>query len=176
MLIQKALARYDGNVSHAAQALGLVAQRALPPPRELWPLTRRGERRATADRGDALAHHERLVFRLALLAGLPGVVVVAGAALARRLQRQGAVDARRSSSSARWLIAALVLRERVVRPLQTLSNLLAALREGDYSIRARGAERDDALGLALLEVEPARRDAARAAPRRAGSDGAAAHA
>src|SRR5438067_5372307 len=50
-----------------------------------------------------------------------------------------------------WLIAALVLRERVIRPLQTLSNMLAALREGDYSIRARGAERNDALGLALLE-------------------------
>src|SRR4030095_7337957 len=30
-------------------------------------------------------------------------------------------------------------REHAVRPLQTLSNLLAALREGDYSIRARGA-------------------------------------
>jgi nitrate/nitrite-specific signal transduction histidine kinase len=33
----------------------------------------------------------------------------------------------------------LAVRERVVRPLQTLSNLLAALREGDFSIRARGA-------------------------------------
>jgi PAS domain S-box-containing protein len=50
------------------------------------------------------------------------------------------------------LITAFVLRERVVRPLQTLSNMLAALREGDYSIRARGAERDDALGLAYLEA------------------------
>jgi two-component system, NtrC family, nitrogen regulation sensor histidine kinase NtrY len=37
-------------------------------------------------------------------------------------------------------------------PLQTLSNLLAALREGDFSIRARGASRDDALGDVLLEV------------------------
>ncbi len=51
-----------------------------------------------------------------------------------------------------WLGAALVLRERVVRPLQTLSNLLGALRQGDFSIRARGARSDDALGLALLEV------------------------
>ena len=51
-----------------------------------------------------------------------------------------------------WLIGALLLRERVTRPLQTISNLLAALREGDYSIRARGASPDDALGLALLEV------------------------
>ena len=37
-------------------------------------------------------------------------------------------------------------------PLQTLSNLLAALREGDFSIRARGAAHDDALGEAMLEV------------------------
>ena len=43
-------------------------------------------------------------------------------------------------------------REHVVRPLQTMSNLLAALREGDYSIRARGAQADDALGEVLLEI------------------------
>jgi PAS domain S-box-containing protein len=50
-----------------------------------------------------------------------------------------------------WTVATIMLRDKVVRPLQTLSNMLAALREGDYSIRARGAERDDALGLAFLE-------------------------
>src|ERR1700724_85793 len=43
-------------------------------------------------------------------------------------------------------------RDHVVHPLQTMSNLLAALREGDYSIRARGARADDALGEVLLEV------------------------
>ena len=43
-------------------------------------------------------------------------------------------------------------REHAVRPLQTLSNLLAALREGDYSIRARGARGDSAMGEVLLEV------------------------
>lgn len=43
-------------------------------------------------------------------------------------------------------------RERIVRPLQTMTNLLAALREGDYSIRARGARFDDALGEVLLEI------------------------
>ena len=43
-------------------------------------------------------------------------------------------------------------REHIVRPLQTMTNLLAALREGDYSIRARGAREDDALGEALLEI------------------------
>jgi two-component system nitrogen regulation sensor histidine kinase NtrY len=44
------------------------------------------------------------------------------------------------------------VRDHVVHPLQTMSNLLAALREGDYSIRARGARADDALGEVLLEV------------------------
>ena len=51
-----------------------------------------------------------------------------------------------------WLGFSFSLRARVVLPLQTLSNLLAALREGDFSIRARGASRKDALGDVLLEV------------------------
>jgi two-component system, NtrC family, nitrogen regulation sensor histidine kinase NtrY len=51
-----------------------------------------------------------------------------------------------------WLVGAFIVRDRVVRPIQTLSNMLAALREGDFSIRARGARGDDALGLALIEV------------------------
>src|SRR5213595_3572887 len=44
------------------------------------------------------------------------------------------------------------VREHAIRPWQTVTNLLAALREGDYSIRARGARENDALGEALLEV------------------------
>lgn len=51
-----------------------------------------------------------------------------------------------------WLGFALATQGWVVRPLQTLSNLLAALREGDYSIRARGGRRDDALGEVIMEV------------------------
>lgn len=51
-----------------------------------------------------------------------------------------------------WMGFAFALRERVVRPLQTLSNILAALREGDYSIRARGARWDEALGEVMVEV------------------------
>lgn len=51
-----------------------------------------------------------------------------------------------------WLAVSGTIGERVVRPLQTISNLLAALREGDYSIRARGARMDEALGLAYFEV------------------------
>ncbi len=55
-----------------------------------------------------------------------------------------------------WLAAATAVRAHVVRPLQTLANLLAALREGDYSIRARGADLDDPLGLAFAEVNALR--------------------
>jgi nitrogen fixation/metabolism regulation signal transduction histidine kinase len=47
---------------------------------------------------------------------------------------------------------AFALRERVVLPLQTLSNLLAALGEGDFSIRARGARGGDPLGEVMTEV------------------------
>src|SRR5205809_7016446 len=43
-------------------------------------------------------------------------------------------------------------REHIVHPLRTMSNLLAALREGDYSIRARGARAGNALGEVLLEI------------------------
>ncbi len=53
---------------------------------------------------------------------------------------------------AAWLGFAFSAEQRVVFPMRTLSNLLAALREGDFSIRARGANRDDVLGEVLREV------------------------
>jgi two-component system, NtrC family, nitrogen regulation sensor histidine kinase NtrY len=43
-------------------------------------------------------------------------------------------------------------RQRVVRSLQTVSNLLSALREGDYSMRGRSARPDDTLGEVMFEV------------------------
>ncbi len=51
-----------------------------------------------------------------------------------------------------WLAGAWSLRQHVVRPLQTLSNLLASLREGDYAVQARGARHGDALGEVLFEL------------------------
>src|SRR6266481_344372 len=51
-----------------------------------------------------------------------------------------------------WLGIAFNLKQRIVRPLQTLSNILAAIREGDYSIRGRRAATGDALGEVMLEV------------------------
>ncbi|HEX9705467.1 MAG TPA: ATP-binding protein [Gemmatimonadales bacterium] len=95
--------------------------------------------------------HERRVMLLALAAGLPAVV------LALLLLWLGDFTAK-----VQWTLTLLVLgcwwgfaaaaRERVVRPLQTLSNMLAALYEQDYSLRARGARVDDALGLAMFEL------------------------
>ena len=91
------------------------------------------------------------MLRLALAAALPPTLV------AVVLLWRGGYSARVQWSvgmllSVTWLVTAFALRERVIRPLQTLSNMLAALREGDYSIRARGAAREDALGLAFLEA------------------------
>jgi len=51
-----------------------------------------------------------------------------------------------------WLLGASLLRERAIRAVQTVANVLGALREGDYSVRARGASAGDDLGLAFLEL------------------------
>ncbi|HET9485389.1 MAG TPA: histidine kinase, partial [Xanthomonadales bacterium] len=50
------------------------------------------------------------------------------------------------------LIFAARLRNYVVFPLYTLSNLLEALREGDYSLRGTRARRGDAVGEVIWEV------------------------
>ena len=42
--------------------------------------------------------------------------------------------------------------EGLVRPLQTLSNVVSSMREGDYSFRARGAGARDALGELATEI------------------------
>jgi PAS domain S-box-containing protein len=55
-----------------------------------------------------------------------------------------------------WTGCSFAVRHRVVLPLQTLSNLLAALRERDFSIRARESRRgpsvDDPLAAVMFEV------------------------
>ncbi|NNK64263.1 MAG: PAS domain S-box protein, partial [Gemmatimonadetes bacterium] len=97
--------------------------------------------------------HDRRIILLALLAGLPGVGV------ALLLLFLGDYPARvvwtvTGGLLIVWLAAAFALRARVVRPLQTLANMLAALREGDFSIRARlpQAGASDPLSLAYIEL------------------------
>jgi len=49
-------------------------------------------------------------------------------------------------------LLALALHEHIIRPLQTLANVVGALREEDYSFRARNAVPNDALGELSLEL------------------------
>src|SRR5262245_60357989 len=95
--------------------------------------------------------YDRRVFFMALIAGLPAVVV------AMILLWRGDF-----TPKVQWTLTVFIIsvwlgfvasiRHRVVFPLQTLSNLLAALREGDYSIRGREAQEHDALGDVTREV------------------------
>jgi PAS domain-containing protein len=106
-------------------------------------------------RRSAHLSHDARVFALALAGGLPAV------ATALVLLHLGDYAARVQWTLGGfvvcvWLATAAAVRVRVVRPLQTLANLIAALREGDYTIRARGARLDDPLGLALAEVNALR--------------------
>jgi len=104
-----------------------------------------------SDRRRRPAGHESRVFTAALLAGLPAVLVASWLLWSGARPQRVEVTVSLVVLGA-WLIGAALVRERVLRPLQTIANLLAALREGDYSIRARGASTDGGLGLALLEV------------------------
>jgi nitrogen fixation/metabolism regulation signal transduction histidine kinase len=51
-----------------------------------------------------------------------------------------------------WAILQAWVVEQLLRPMQTLANVVAALREEDYSFRARGARRGDSLGDLALEI------------------------
>jgi two-component system nitrogen regulation sensor histidine kinase NtrY len=51
-----------------------------------------------------------------------------------------------------WLFIVSLIIEEVLRPLQTLANVVASLREDDYSFRARGGRRNDAMGDLALEI------------------------
>jgi nitrogen fixation/metabolism regulation signal transduction histidine kinase len=95
--------------------------------------------------------HDQLVFLYALLAGLPAVVTA-----------MGFLWWSDQTPKVQWTLTLLIgcfwfgwaaaARGRVVRPLQTMANLLSALREGDFAVRARGARRDEALGDVMFEI------------------------
>jgi nitrogen fixation/metabolism regulation signal transduction histidine kinase len=51
-----------------------------------------------------------------------------------------------------WIGFGFAVKNKVAFPLRTILNLLGALREGDYSMRLRGARRDDAMGELAWEV------------------------
>jgi PAS domain S-box-containing protein len=95
--------------------------------------------------------YEHHIVILGLLAGL------AGSLLSLVLLWQGDYAARTRLTLMllillMWVTVAFAIKNKVVFPLRTLSNLLGALREGDYSLRARGARRGDAMGEVIWEV------------------------
>jgi two-component system nitrogen regulation sensor histidine kinase NtrY len=106
---------------------------------------------AASSRSDSRLRFDQRILLLALAAGLPAALV------ALILLWTGDY-----TPKVQWTLTVFVVgvwtgcsfsvRQRVVLPLQTLSNLLAALRESDFSIRARGASGDDPLGAVMLEV------------------------
>ena len=90
-------------------------------------------------------------------------ILLAGVAIALPVLLAAVAFALSAGARAHWLsllIPALLLslllatrlRARVVFPLYTLSNLLEALREGDYSLRGSRARRGDAIGEVIWEV------------------------
>jgi two-component system, NtrC family, nitrogen regulation sensor histidine kinase NtrY len=95
--------------------------------------------------------HENRVLLLALGAGLPALLVSV-----ILLWTADHTDSTRWTLTVLlvclWLGFASAVRSNVVRPLQTLSNMQSALREGDFSFRVRGAKSGDALGELMLEV------------------------
>jgi two-component system nitrogen regulation sensor histidine kinase NtrY len=95
--------------------------------------------------------HDQVVLVYALLAGLPAVVV----ALCYLWLGDATAKVQWTLTlliGGCWLGFALALQDRVVRPLQTMANLLSALREGDFAIRARGVRRDEPLGDVMAEI------------------------
>ncbi len=95
--------------------------------------------------------HDRKVLLMGLLAGLPGIAAALGfvwlGEFTATVQSLATLVLLGS-----WVGLTIAVRTQVIRPLGTLANMLAALREGDFSIRARVGDASDPLSLAYLEV------------------------
>ena len=95
--------------------------------------------------------YDRRILLLTVAAGFPGIVAALLLLWAGDYSTQTIITAS-IAMLVLWALAASSLRHRIVFPLQTMANLLEALRESDFSFRARGARRDDPLGETLFEI------------------------
>jgi two-component system nitrogen regulation sensor histidine kinase NtrY len=95
--------------------------------------------------------YEHRISLYALFVALPGILV-SGILIWRQPWTTESKLALSVAVLIAWWILAMALHEQTVRPLQTLANVVASLREEDYSFRARGATTEDALGELSLEV------------------------
>jgi len=95
--------------------------------------------------------YERRIRWLSLLLAAPGLIV----ALVLIRQQNWPTDVKWSLAAAlvlACLFIEAVLHDHVIRPLQTMTNVMSSLREEDFSFRARGAVPNDALGELAIEV------------------------
>jgi two-component system nitrogen regulation sensor histidine kinase NtrY len=95
--------------------------------------------------------YERRISLFALLVALPGMIV-GGVFVVLQPWSLESKCALLFAELFVWWLLAMALQEQTTRPLQTLANVIAALREEDYSFRARGAAAEDVLGELSLEV------------------------
>ncbi len=93
----------------------------------------------------------RRAWLFSLLLTLPAFICIAIFLYQRQLALVAALLVAAGLAIYLALVASSLI-EGLVRPLQTLSNVIASLREGDYSFRARGAGAHDALGELAAEV------------------------
>jgi two-component system nitrogen regulation sensor histidine kinase NtrY len=100
---------------------------------------------------DHRAPFERRIRVLCLLIAAPAFIL-AGILLWRAKFSGGTITTLLGTAAVFSLVAAGVLMDQIVRPLQTLTNVVSALRESDYSFRARGGRQLDALGELALEI------------------------
>ena len=94
---------------------------------------------------------ERSVLLLAIVAGLPAALAV----LALTWGDEYSFEVRWTITAiiaVVWFGAAAFARQMVMNTLLVASNLLGALREGDYSIRGVGAERGSSVDLVMSEI------------------------
>src|SRR5713226_3762830 len=97
------------------------------------------------------APFERRVTRLSILLVAPALLVSGIVIWLQPWSLQSKLILLGAESFTCLLIGA-ALHDHIVRPLQTLANVVGALREEDYSFRARLAVPNDALGELSLEV------------------------
>src|SRR5258708_24787695 len=101
--------------------------------------------------------YERRINLFALLVALPGLLI-SGIFIWLQPWTLQSKSALMFAAMFVWWLLAMALQEQTTRPLQTLANVIAALREEDYSFRARGTATDDALvelsleGIALADL------------------------
>jgi two-component system, NtrC family, nitrogen regulation sensor histidine kinase NtrY len=94
---------------------------------------------------------ERRVIALSALLAVPGLIVTAFLIWRLPWTSEGKM-ALFGAELFLCLLIGLALHEHIIRPLQTLANVVGALREEDFSFRARNAAPNDALGELSLEL------------------------